>query len=308
LGTIRNKREFDRDWQAIYQTNQDDIQDAEKSAQTLRKVIVQNNLQMPSEFNFGLSSSAYQSEGGINDECASTRFYKGQNLATPNKTCNFWHNYEAMIKEMAEQTEIKMFRMEVLWSRIQPDGPGTFDHGAIQHYKKIIQTLKKHDIQPLIVFHHYTIPTWFEDKGGFEQEKNIAYFVNFCSKIYHELHQDVTYWSTFNAVEGYAFKGYWIGDGAPGIKGDMQKTALVIKNMLEAHVQVYQEIKQNYQHYHWCLSKKNIDIPNPQIGIQKNILPLDPANNTRVLKSGNGIEYVLGATNVIIISNKMCDR
>jgi len=224
-------------------------------------------------------SSAYQFEGGIGDECASTQFYKKQGLATPNRACDFWHNYEAMIKEMAEQTEIKIFRMEILWSRVQPDGPDAFDHEAIQHYKKIVQTLKKYGIQPLIVFHHYTIPTWFENRGGFEQKKNIVYFVNFCSEIYHALHQDVTYWSTFNAVEGYAFKGYWVGDGAPGIKGDMQKTALVIKNMLEAHVQVYQKIKKKFLYYQF-LRKQNIDIPNPQIGIQKNILPLDPAGNT----------------------------
>ncbi len=46
--------------------------------------------------------------------------------------------------------------------------------------------------------------------------------------------------------------------------------------MLEAHVQVYQEIKGNYQ----SLREQNIDMPEPQIGIQKNILPLDPAGNT----------------------------
>jgi len=278
--TIRNKKECDRDWEDIYQTNKYDMQNAEQSAQKLRKKIGQNITQTPSEFSFGLSSSAYQFEGGIDGECASSRFYKKQGCPTPNRACNFWHNYETMIKEMAEQTEIKIFRMEILWSRVQADGPDTFNYEAIQHYKKIVQTLKKYDIQPLIVFHHYTIPTWFEDRGGFEQEKNIAYFVNFCSEIYHALHQDVTFWSTFNAVEGYAFKGYWVGDGAPGIKGDMQKTALVIKNMLEAHVQVYQKIKENYQHYYRHLRKQSTDIPKPQIGIQKNILPLDPASNT----------------------------
>ncbi len=167
--TIRNKGECDRDWQAVYQTNEYNIQNAEQSAQKLKKIIRQNKTQMPSAFNFGLSSSAYQSEGGIGDECASSRFYKKQGLATPNRACDFWHNYETMIKEMAEQTEIKIFRMEVLWSRVQPDGPDTFNDEAIQHYKKIVQTLKKYGIQPLIVFHHYTIPTWFEDRGGFEQ-------------------------------------------------------------------------------------------------------------------------------------------
>ena len=291
--TIWGKKELDRDWQAIYRTNNPAIQNAEQSAQNLQKIIGDQGT-----FKFGLSSSAYQFEGGVGDECATTRFYKdpttqfykdrkdkGEKIATPDKACDFWNNYETMIKEMAEQAHIKMFRLETLWSRIQPNGPDTFDFEAIQHYKKIVKTLKKYNIEPLIVFHHYTIPTWFANQGGFEKEENIEYFVNFCLKVYEALLQDVTYWSTFNAVEGYAFKGYYTGDGAPGIKagikGDMQKTADVMKNMLEAHVQVYQTINNSYQAYlpqYREFSQIDIDIPKPQIGIQKNILQLDPAS------------------------------
>ncbi len=278
--TIRNKGEFDRDWQAIYANDLPLIQDqdvgesaAKQSAQSLQKIIGDQRT-----FKFGLSSSAYQFEGGIGDECSTTRFNEEKGYAQPGNACDFWNNYETMIKEMAEQAHVKMFRLEILWSRIQPDEPDTFDYEALQHYKKIVKTLKKYNIEPLIVFHHYTIPSWFEDLGGFEKEENIKHFVNFCLKVYEELHQDVTYWSTFNAIEGYAFKGYYTGDGAPGIKKDMQKTAVVIKNMLEAHVQVYQAIKSCYRGYlpQYREFSQSI-LPEPQIGIQKNILPLDPA-------------------------------
>jgi len=281
--TIWGKKELDRDWQAVYQTNNPAIQNAEQSAQNLQKAITEHRTQKRTmTFNFGLSSSAYQFEGGVGDECSTTRFYKEKGIATPGNACDFWNNYETMIKEMAEQAHIKIFRLETLWSRIQPNGPNTFDYEAIYHYKKIVKTLKKYNIEPLIVFHHYTIPTWFEDRGGFEKEENIQHFVDFCSEVYHALYQDVTYWSTFNAVEGYAFKGYYTGDGTPGIKGNMQKTTDVITNMVESHVQVYKAINKSYKHYEFYFREQNqnIDIPKPQIGIQKNILPLDPAGTS----------------------------
>jgi len=284
--TMTNKAELDRDWNTIYQAHNTIIQDPKEAAQNFKQII-KNKHANPTQFKLGFSSSAYQFEGGIGNECASTRFYKKENLAVPGKACDFWNNYEVMIKEVAQQTHVKTFRLEVLWSRVQPHGPNNFDEKAIQHYKEIIKTIKKYNIEPLVVFHHYTIPTWFEDIGGFGKKENINHFVNFCTRIYQALQQEVTYWSTFNAIEGYTFKGYFLGNGAPGFrkkkdeKEKYKKTAIVIKNMLESHVRVYKAIKELYKIHAPKYKKYHaIEIPEPQIGIQKNILPFDPLDTT----------------------------
>ena len=47
-----------------------------------------------------------------------------------------------------------------------------FDEDAIAFYKDVIRTLLAHGIKPLVVFHHYDVPTWFEDLGGFEKPEN----------------------------------------------------------------------------------------------------------------------------------------
>jgi beta-glucosidase len=73
--------------------------------------------------------------------------------------------------------------MSIEWSRVEKT-EGIFDQEALDHYRKIIQTLRDNNIEPVIVLNHYTMPTWFEKKGDFVKSSNIAYFVRFAEIIY----------------------------------------------------------------------------------------------------------------------------
>jgi beta-glucosidase len=109
--------------------------------------------------------------------------------------------------------------------------------------------------------------------GGFEKADNIRYFVEFCTHVSKELCKrcDLEHVSaelqpmflTFNSPASYAINGYMTGNRPPARQGDMQAFLEVLKNMLDAHVEVYQSLK-----------KVN---PKAQIGITHNIFQVDPA-------------------------------
>lgn len=183
---------------------------------------------------------------------------------------DFWHKYPEDIALLKNEFGINAMRISIEWSRIQSNKT-SWNEEALQEYKKMVQEMKNHGIEPIIVLHHYTIPTWFEALGGFTKHENIDYFVHFALGVYDALGDSVTLWSTFNAVEGYAYKGYWTLDGAPGLYQNMHTTQTVIAHMLESHVYIYRALKAAYKNR---INKGEI-IPNPQIGIQKNVLPLD---------------------------------
>lgn len=229
----------------------------------------------PNNFFFGASESSYQYEGGLDANNANAAYYKAKNLEPAGRAIDFWNTYETDIKQMKEELGINSFRISIAWDRVQPHR-NEYDKEAIKKYGDIIRTLKENDITPIVVLHHYTIPTWFEEIGGFEKQENIHYFVDFAQTMYQALYKDVTYWSTFNAIEGYAFKGYYKLDGPPGITKSLATTQQVMANMLEAHVQVYQKIKGPHGLYSQLYQTDN-NIPLPLIGIQKNIVLLDPA-------------------------------
>jgi len=228
-------------------------------------------------FLLGLSSSAYQIEGGLDKNNATAAFYIKKNLPTAGNAIDFWNRYEDDIKQMKNELGINSFRLSIAWDRVQPSET-TYDEEAINRYIVIINTCKQHNIEPIVTLHQYTIPIWFSELGGFEKPENNKYFIEFAKKMYRALYKQVTYWSTFNAPEAYAIKGYAKGENSPGIENNWQKVEEVLINMLDAHVSFYQAIKGKnglYNNY-----KNDPNIPQPQIGIQKNIIMLDSGNKT----------------------------
>ena len=259
----------------------------------------------PEKFLLGASSSSYQYEGGLDGNNANAVFYKSKKLPMAGDAINFWNKYKSDIQQMKNELGINSFRLSIAWERVQPDKE-VWDISAIHKYVTIIKTLKEYNIEPIVVLHHYTIPQWFAELGGFEKAANITYFVEFAKKMYTALHKDVTYWSTFNAIEGYAFKGYYTLDGPPGTKKSLITTQKVMLNMLSAHAQVYQAIKGKtrmfftepglYQKY----KPHNPLIPNPQIGIQKNIVLFDPFENKNTsFCEKKGSQFICGFSSLL---------
>jgi beta-glucosidase len=262
---------------------------AEEGAKKFKKSLVEakekNSLMKkfahnPESFLFGVSSSSYQYEGGLDSNNANAQFYINKKWKPAKRAIDFWNRYDADIKQMKSELGINCFRLSIAWERVQP-AEAAWDMDVIKRYGSIIKTLEDNGIEPIVVLHHYTVPQWFIEKGGFEKKENISYFVEFAKKMYAALHEKVVYWSTFNAIEGYAFKGYFTGDGPPG-KKSLIATQKVMYNMLAAHGKIYEAIKGSkgiffstsglYQTY----KKTKTNIPEPLIGLQKNIVLFDP--------------------------------
>ena len=251
------------------------------NAEKLHKAI-KNNLSAyisPQEFILGASSSAYQMEGGLDETSAAARFYAEKTqLPMAGDAIDFYNRYRTDIKQLQEELHINGYRLSVAWNRIQPT-QNTFDMQAIAQYKDILKTLLQHNIKPMFVFHHYDVPQWFEDLGGFELQENGKHFKQFCLKTYSELAQELgqCHISMCNAPEGPAFKGYFTGDGTPGEKDNLQKTHTVIANMYYELVDTSLAIQAEYKK----LKKTQHSLQKPSIGTQINIVLLDPHEDSQ---------------------------
>jgi len=232
----------------------------------------------PEDFLLGASSSAYQIEGGLDETSAAARFYQDKaELPTAEDAIDFYHRYETDIEQLEQELHINAYRISIAWNRIQPQF-GIFDMDAIEFYKNVIRALIARGIKPMVVFHHYDVPQWFEDLGGFELQENGKYFQEFCLKVYTELATELGYCliSMCNAPEGPAFKGYFTGDGTPGEKDNIQKTHTVIANMYYELVDTARAIQRRYKKLH----QENPLLQRPSIGTQINIVLIDPYNNS----------------------------
>ena len=256
------------------------LENIEADAQALYDAIINNPFIdiAPEDFLLGASSSAYQIEGGLDETSAAARFYHDKaELTTAGDAIDFYHHYETDIEQLAQELHINGYRLSLAWNRIQPQ-LGVFDMDAIQFYKNVIRALIARNIKPMVVFHHYDVPQWFEDLDGFELQENGRYFREFCLKVYTELAVELGYSliSMCNAPEGPAFKGYFTGEGTPGEKNNIQKTHTVIANMYYELVNTALAIQSQYKKLH----KENPLLQRPSIGTQINIVLIDPYNNS----------------------------
>ena len=229
----------------------------------------------PSTFIWGTATAAHQVEGNCVNNWS--EFEKGsKDDGQPNIKDNqqsgiasdHWNRYPEDIK-LIKELGVSHYRFSVEWSKIQP-AQDTFNQDALDHYSRMIDMLLENDITPVLTLHHFTHPLWFDKLGAFEKEENISIFISFCEKVFHEYSHKVEYWCTINEPAVVATQGYFSGMFPPG-KKDSQLSAEVLKNLLDAHVQVYHSLK------------KMENGPKVKIGLVKNINQFEPWRRWHIL-------------------------
>lgn len=226
-----------------------------------------SELHFPSAFLWGTATAAHQVEGGCRNNWSEweNSLVNGKSpIANGDKSgnaCEHWERYPDDIKLMQE-LGTKAYRFSIEWSKVEPE-EGAFDEDVLKHYGKMIDDLLAAGIEPMITLYHFTQPIWFAQKGGFEQPENIDYFQRYCERVFNEYSDRVVIWCTINEIEVEVTQSYFLGEWPPG-KKDSRLVGVVMANLLEAHVRVYQALKtQPYG-------------DQAQIGIVKNIFQFDP--------------------------------
>lgn len=176
----------------------------------------------PEHFLWGGASSGAQSEGGSCeggkkpnewDYWYSTNPERFYDNVGPSRTSDFYHKYKEYISVMKE-AGVTSFRTSIQWSRVILDCDGTENPEGIQFYHSVIDELKRFGIEPMLCLHHFDLPYYWVEKGGFENREIIEAFAHFAAVCFREYGKKVTYWTTFNEPviipeTGYFYKGHY---------------------------------------------------------------------------------------------------
>ena len=108
-------------------------------------------LEFPEGFLWGTATSAYQVEGGIENNDWSEDF-------PADKACDHYNRYEEDFDLMSELNQ-NAYRFSIEWARIEPE-ENKFDRKEINHYRKVVLALRQRGITPFVGLHHFTVPLW----------------------------------------------------------------------------------------------------------------------------------------------------
>lgn len=156
-----------------------------------------------------------------------------------------YHRYKEDF-DIAKRLNLNSFRFGIEWSRLQPE-QGKWDEEALEHYHKYIAELRKRDIEPFMNLWHWTIPTWFDAKGGFAKRSNLKYFYEFAEKVAKEYAQDLKYLITLNEPNVYTTFSYLTGQWPPQEK-NFFKSIAISYNLVSAHKKTYKIFKKHNPH------------------------------------------------------------
>jgi beta-glucosidase len=237
----------------------------------------------PKHFLWGAGTAAHQVEGGNHNQWT---VWELENAKTKAAQADFhvhdfpnWENVKAEAKhpynyvsdgladhynhykedfDYLDKMHMNAYRFSIEWSRIEPK-EGMWNAEAITHYKEYLAELQRRDIEPVVTLMHFSLPTWFSDKGGFEHRSNTKYFTRYVEKVISELGSSIRYIVIINEPEVYAFESYYAQNWPPN-ESSRWKFWRVIQNQAYAFKKASKIIHGMNRRYKVGVSKHSIFI------------------------------------------------
>ncbi|MGO1296776.1 MAG: GH1 family beta-glucosidase [Vibrio sp.] len=180
------------------------------------------------EFVFGVATSAYQIEGGVNEGG------RGQSIwdtfcRQPGKVdkgdhgdiaCDHYHLWKQDI-EMIANLGVDAYRFSIAWPRIQPQ-EGVINQQGLDFYEQIINECHTRGMKVYVTLYHWDLPQYLEDKGGWLNRETAYKFAEYADVVSKYFGNKIDVYTTLNEPFVASFLGYRWGLHAPGIKGERE--------------------------------------------------------------------------------------
>ena len=193
------------------------------------------SLAFPTGFQWGTATASHQIEGGSwnndwwrweNDPASGCKEPSGD-------ACDSWHRWEVDADVVAEMG-LGSYRFSLEWSRIQPE-EGVWSTASLDRYARQCDGLIARGLDPVVTFHHFTTPRWVADQGGWESDRTVDLFADFCARAAAHLGADrIARACTINEPNIVGVCGYLLRAFPPGVS-DGARCEDVLDRFVVAH-------------------------------------------------------------------------
>jgi len=198
-------------------------------------------------FALGAATAAHQIEGGNDNDWSAWEagaFSSGRAHVKGGDrsglACDSWNLWERDVGVLRE-LGLRHYRMSIEWSRLVPVRGG-WDEAAAARYRQMFALMRQSGIAPAVTLHHFTLPRWFAERGGWEHPEAVADFADYVARAADQFGDQVDRWITINEPNVYAVLGYMDGKWPPGVQ-DARRGARVLATLLRAHAEAYATLK-----------------------------------------------------------------
>lgn len=186
----------------------------------------------PDGFEWGAATSGYQTEGcGDNTDWWE---FEQQGLAPPSERASDSWNRWAEDIDLAVQLGLSTLRISAEWARVEPV-MGTYDEGAIEHYREVLAAAKDRGLKTMLVLWHFTHPAWLGSKSPWVWYMTAPLFERYARTLAERLGTLVDHWVTLNEPNSFVWHGYITGTWPPGRKNTWLAAYLAYRGLADGH-------------------------------------------------------------------------
>ncbi|WP_025157735.1 glycoside hydrolase family 1 protein [Leifsonia aquatica] len=134
----------------------------------------------PDGFLWGASTAAHQTEGSNVNSDWWLREGMMPGTDPSGDAVDSYHRYREDMRLLAE-AGLTAYRFSIEWARIEPK-QGQFSLAELAHYRRMIETALELGIVPVVTLHHFTVPAWFAQAGGWTAPDAIDRFAAYVER------------------------------------------------------------------------------------------------------------------------------
>lgn len=237
----------------------------------------------PDGFYWGTATSAYQIEGGWNEDGKGVSIWdtfahtpgKIRNGDTGDVACDHYHRYAEDVALM-RSIGANAYRFSIAWPRIFPDGIGKPNPKGLDFYDRLVDALVAAGIAPFATLYHWDLPQALQDRGGWQSRDTAEAFAEYAGFVAEKLSDRVHHFFTINEFRSFVEVGYHgievkVGGGsvslsiAPGLKLAPRELNQVRHHAVLAHGMAVQAIRTRGRPGTRCGPAENIAVAVPLI-------------------------------------------
>uniref|UniRef100_A0A3B4CBT4 beta-glucosidase n=1 Tax=Pygocentrus nattereri TaxID=42514 RepID=A0A3B4CBT4_PYGNA len=209
----------------------------------------------PDDFQWGVSSSSYQVEGGWDADGKGPSMWDTfthtpgtvLNGDTGDVACDSYNRFEEDLY-MLRALKVKAYRLSLSWPRLFPNGyRASLNMKGVDYYNRLIDGLIAYNITPMVTLYHWDLPQTLQDINGWDNVDMIDIFNDYCDFCFQTFGDRVKFWMTFNEPYAIAWVGYGLGELPPNVKSPGDAPYRVAHNLLKAHAKAYHTYDEKYR-------------------------------------------------------------
>ncbi|MFL5955357.1 MAG: GH1 family beta-glucosidase [Gaiellaceae bacterium] len=196
----------------------------------------------PDGFTWGVSTSAYQVEGAVDEDGRVPSIWdtfshtpgKVEGGGTGDVACDHYRRWREDL-DLIAGIGANAYRFSIAWPRMH-------DARGVAHYDRLIDGLLERGIEPLVTLYHWDLPQSLEDGGGWLNRATVERFAEYAALCFDAYGDRVRRWITINEPWIVGLLGYRLGLHAPGHQ-DVGEEVTVFHHLLLAHGRAVQELR-----------------------------------------------------------------